>query len=293
MKKLSLIILSVCLVTLSICNVKAENITYKRLGNIYYNLTVDGKTQSNYVTAFYLGNRLAYCIEPGKEIATKTYDAYKDWSKTALSQETKNYIEKIGYYGYEYPGHQTDKYYIATQELIWKAVKQVDIKWTTGQNNTGDVINVEAEKNNILNLIKENEQKPSFENQIISGEVGEIKEIEDINNVLNNYDIKDSKYHQIQIEDNKLKIKFNQEQVEEEITFTKKHYDSNTLLVYVKEGSQKLASLRISNPEEFKIKIKSTKTPEEIVKVPSTSDDDTLKHYNVMWKIKNDIKKFN
>ncbi len=293
MKKVSLIILSVCLVTLSICNVKAENITYKKLGNIYYNLTVDGKTQSNHVTAFYLGNRLAYCIEPGKEITTKTYDTYKDWSRSSLSQETRDYIEKIGYYGYEYPGHQTDKYYIATEELIWKAIKPVDIKWTTGQNNTGNIINVEAEKNAILNLIQENNKKPSFENQIINGEIGETKELEDTNNVLNNYEIKDSKYHQIKIENNKLKITFSKNQVEEEITLTKKHYDSNTLLVYVKEGSQQLAALRISVPEESKIKIKSTKTPEEIVKVPSTSDDDILKHYNVIWKIKNDVKKFN
>lgn len=292
MKKLSLIILSVSIAVLSICNVKAENITYKKLSNIYYNLTVDGKTQSKNVTAFYLGNRLAYCIEPGKEINTNTYDTYKDWSKINISQETKTYIEKIGYYGYEYPGHQTDKYYIATQELIWKAIKPVNIKWTTGQNNAGYIINIEKEKEEILKLIENHDKKPSFINQTIIGEVNETKEIEDTNNVLNNYETS-SNYHQLKIENNKLKITFNNQEKEEEITLKRKKYDANTLLVYLKNNSQALASLRISSPEEIKIKIKSQKTPEEIVRVPNTADNIETKHFNITWTIKNNVKKFN
>lgn len=294
MKKLSLIVLSVCMFIFSIGGVSAENISYKKLQNIYYNLTVDGKTQSNHVTAFILGNRLAYCIEPGKEITTKTYDTYKDWSKTNLTKEIRDYIEKIGYYGYEYPGHRTDKYYIATQELIWKAIKPIDIKWTTGQNNTGTTINIEKEKNEILKLVEEHDIKPSFINQIITGKVNETKEIEDTNEVLNNYEI-ETPNNNIKIEDNKLKITFNNEETNlEEITLTKKTYDTNTLLVYVKEGSQQLAALRLSNKEEVKFQLQTLKEPEkEIVKVPSTADDNTIKKFGVKWNIKNNVKRFN
>ncbi len=29
---------------------------------------------------------------------------------------------EINYYGYSYPGHETDNYYVATQLLIWQIV---------------------------------------------------------------------------------------------------------------------------------------------------------------------------
>jgi len=294
MKKIWLIILSVCIFIISLGNVRAESISYQYLPNIYYNLTVDGKTTSKRVTAFYLGNRLAYCIEPGKEINTPTYDTYKDWSKTNLKKETLDYIEKLGYYGYEYPNHQTDKYYIATQELIWKAVAPVNIKWTTGQNNTGSTINVEKEKQEIINLVDAHNIKPSFIDEKIIGKIKETKEIQDINGVLNNYEIISKSNHNLKIEDNRLKITFSEEETGlEEIILKRKTYDMKTLLVYVKPGSQQLASLRLSNKEEVKFYIENQKESEEIVRVPSTADNDINKHFNILWTINNDIKKFN
>ena len=154
MKKLSLLTLGFILFSFGISFVKAETITYKKLDNIYFNMTVDGVNSSNGVTMFYLDGRLAYCIEPGVAINTKTYDSTNDWSKTTLTKEKQQYLEKIGYYGYEYPGHQTDKYYIATQELIWKSVKNIEAYFTTGPNGTGEKIDINKEKNEILALIK-------------------------------------------------------------------------------------------------------------------------------------------
>jgi len=298
MKKLSLIIMSVCIFLFSLGSVSAENISYKRLQNIYYNLTVDGKTKSNYVTAFILGNRLAYCIEPGKDITTQTYDTYKDWSKTNFSKGTRDYIEKLGYYGYEYPGHQTDRYYIATQELIWKAVNSnTNIYWTTSENGSGQIINIEQEKQNILDLVNSHDIKPSFIDEKITGKVGETVEIEDTNKVLNNYEISDSKNHQVEIKDNKLLITFNNEETDsEELILTKKKYDSKTLLVYIKDVSQKLAALRLSSDETETIEIQNYKEKEpekEIVRVPSTADENIIKKFNIKWTVKNNDKKFN
>ena len=298
MKKLSLIIMSVCIFLFSLGSVSAENISYKRLQNIYYNLTVDGKTKSNYVTAFILGNRLAYCIEPGKDITTQTYDTYKDWSKTNFSKGTRDYIEKLGYYGYEYPGHQTDRYYIATQELIWKAVNSnTNIYWTTSENGSGQIINIEKEKQNILDLVNSHDIKPSFIDEKITGKVGETVEIEDTNKVLNNYEIHDSKNHKVEIKDNKLLITFNNEETDsEELILTKKKYDSKTLLVYIKDVSQKLAALRLSSDETETIEIQNYKEKEpekEIVRVPSTADENIIKKFNIKWTVKNNDKKFN
>jgi len=152
----------------------------------------------------------------------------------------------------------------------------------------------EKEKEEIINLVNEHNIKPSFIEQKIIGKVKEKTEIKDINGVLNNYEIVSESKHNLKIEDNTLKITFNDEEIElEEIILKRKTYDSNTLLVYVKEGSQQLASLRLSNKAEVKFYIQNQKEPEEIVRVPSTSDNDVEKHFNIIWTIKNDIKKFN
>ena len=293
MKKVGLIIISVCLFICCLYSVKADDIKYKRLEGIYFNLTVDGKFESNHVTMFYLGNRLAYCIEPGKDINTKSYDSYKGWDVTSLSKEKQAYIERLGYYGYEYPGHQTDKYYIATQELIWKAVKNVTINWTTEKDNGGQAIDIEKEKTEILRLVNEDAKKPSFINQIITGKVSETVEYEDNNHVLENYSLSKSHYHNAKIIDNTLQVTFNKDEKEpEELTLTKKHYDNQTLLIYTKGDSQKLAALRLTTPDEVTIKLQNYKEPEEIVKVPNTADDYTIKRFGVAWSYNSD-RRFN
>ena len=250
------------------------NISYVRLNGIYYNQVINGVLDSNHVTSFHLGGRIAYCIEPGAEIKANTYTE-TDWSSVSLPEETRDYIEKVGYYGYEYPGHQTDRYYIAAQELIWKVVRpDIEVSWTTGINKSGSVIDVSKEKSEIESLVKSHSLTPSFAFEDVSGFLGDEIVLTDKNNVLDNYDISESKYHDIVREDNTLKIKLNEEKVDDEvITLTRKHYDNMPLIVYYKRGSQSLAALRISNEKEVSFKISNEEKPkeeEEIVEVPDT-----------------------
>ena len=300
MKKIFVVALGIIMCTLSVNIVKAETISYKRLDNIYFNLNVDGVSSSNHVTMFYLDNRLAYCIEPGAAINTKTYNSTSDWSKTGLSEETQKYLEKIGYYGYEYPNHQTPNYYIATQELIWKAIKNVDVYWTTGANGTGSVIDLSKEKNEILFLVKKHDTIPSFTNDTITGEKGTTKTFYDENMVLNDLEISKSSYHKIDKQNNKLVIDFSNDLKEETLTLTKQNYYKDLLLVYTMPGSQALASLRISNPESYSFRVKSIEIPEEpeqpkneIVKVPSTGDDYKTSHFNIVKFYNYDFRRYN
>lgn len=249
------------------------SISFVRLNGIYYNQVINGVLNSNHVTSFHLGGRIAYCIEPGAEIKTNTYTE-TDWSSISLSEEIRDYIEKVGYYGYEYPGHQTDRYYIAAQELIWKAVRpDIEVSWTTGVNKSGSVIDVSAEKKEIESLVMSRSLIPSFAFNDISGFLGDEIILTDENNVLSDYDISDSKYHEIIHEGNTLKIRLNQEKVDdEEIILTRKNYDNMPLVVYYRRGSQSLAALRISNEKELSFKISNKEKPieEEIVEVPDT-----------------------
>lgn len=275
MKKLFtfLLFLSICLT--SHYNVQAldsAKITYHRLDNIVYNRKIGNNFKTNYVTMFKLNDRIAYCVEPGVEITESYYDIYTDWSKVNFSVELKEYIEKLGYYGYEYPGHQTSRYYIAAQELIWKAVKpETEVVWTTGKNYTGEVIDVSKEKEEILSLVQKHNLKPSFSEKSFKAVVGNKIVLEDENNVLDDYEISSSEYHDVVKEGNTITITLNSEVVPEEtLTLTRKHYDDAPLLVYSKANSQTLSALRITTDKETYIKISNEEAP-EVVEVPNTS----------------------
>ncbi len=273
MKKLFVLLLLLSVILRPNYNVQAEEvrITYNKLKGIAYNQKIDGKLKSNTVTMFQMGDRIAYCVEPGVEITNNYYDIYTDWSKVNFTDELKEYIEKIGYYGYEYPGHQTNYYYIAAQELIWKAVRpDIEVTWTTGENMTGNVIDISKEKEEILNLVSKHDLKPSFSETLVKDEVGKTITLTDENNVLNDYDISESSYHKVVKDGNKLIITLNDSLVSEEtLKLTRKHYDDAPLLVYSKGNSQKLAALRISTEKETYIKVANEEVP-EIVEVPDT-----------------------
>ena len=250
---------------------ESTTITYNKLHGIAYNITVDGKFMSNTVTQFQLGDRIAYCIEPGVEINEKYYDIYTDWSAVDMSDELKSLLEKIGYYGYEYPGHQTSRYYIATQELIWKAVRpDMESVWTTGENKTGEIIDITAEKDEIMRLVNEHDLLPSFSGEVVKGVTGSKIVLEDKNNVLHNFEISESKYHDINVNGDSLEITLNDEKAQDEkltLTRKKEYYDSAPLLVYCKGDSQKLASLRITMDD---IKTDLTLENYEEIDVPDT-----------------------
>lgn len=259
-------------------SVRAEeaNISYQRLDGIFYNISVDGRFQSNHVTSFHLNDRIAYCIEPGTEINTSVYDM-GDWSLMSLSDDVKEYIEKVGYYGFEYPNHQNNYYYIAAQELIWKAVRpDAEVIWTTGVNMSGDVIDVSGYKAEIEDLVNSHSLIPSFSLEDVSDYVGSEIILEDTNGVLDYFDLSSSSYHNITKDGNKLIIKLNDEKVDTEtISMSRIYYDDAPLIIYSRGSSQKLGALRITFDKStyFTISNKEVPTPEEhyeIIEVPNT-----------------------
>ena len=250
-------------------------INYHRLDAIFYNQIVNGEIKSNHVTSFELNGRMAYCIEPGVDINERFYDI-TDWSAVNFSNELKEFIEKVGYYGYEYPGHQTNNYYIAAQELIWKKIKpDINVTWTTEKDLGGNIIDISKEKEEILKLVNNHSLLPSFSLGYFTDYISNEIVLEDKNNVLDYYDISESKFHKISREGNVLKIKLSDQKVEDEdIILTRKHYDNAPLLIYSKGSSQKLAALRITSDKSTSFKIGNKEKPyEEVIEVPNTGID--------------------
>ena len=236
------ILFGIALVFSLISSVQAKTndteIVLNNLYDYYYEIKGSNLYSSNFTSMFYANGKIAYCIEPGVGITTTTYD-----SSTNLNKQTSEYLELLGYFGYDYPTHKTTKYYLATQELIWEYVKNVSVKFTTEKNGLGTEIDLSKEKNDILRLINNYKKNPSFSREPLS--IKNTNELIDLNNVLKDYEIIGSDID-ASISGNKLV--FNSDNVgNKNITLKYKKYTNETTLVYSKGSSQKMATLRLSS----------------------------------------------
>ena len=190
MKKL-LLIISILLLTVMFNNVLAESLTRKKSGYVFTRYDPrDGITTSADYYTYEIDNTVSYCIEPGIKEGTSDYVS-SDWASTGLDLKTFNEISLIAYYGYTYPGHNTMKYQMATQGLIWDKILGSD-SWTrfsTDYWEKGEKIDVSEEKNEIEQLVSAHYQKPSFVNAVKTAYVGERIVLEDENNALNKFNV--------------------------------------------------------------------------------------------------------
>ena len=128
----------------------------------------------------------ALCIEPLAFLRPDnpaTLVDFTDWN--GLAQANKEQIKLILRYGYIYPGHQSDRYYLATQKMIWE---QGNVEVTIYPNrNFSGYYDVSAEENEIKRLISKHDLYPSFNNASFSLMKDESLELEDTNSVLGDF----------------------------------------------------------------------------------------------------------
>ncbi len=110
----------------------------------------------------------AYCIEPGKHITTYTYVGTSDYVDLGFSEELKEKLELIGYYGRDYPGHDNVRYSMAAQALIWELTGVDEVTFWTKQYEEGEEIDITKERNEIMNLVNSHKTLPSFKSNYSS-----------------------------------------------------------------------------------------------------------------------------
>ena len=95
---------------------------HKENTDYFYNRQkTDGSEHySWYMKHYTMDGVVAYCIEPGV-LEGKSYQQ-GSWKDTGLSDSIKEKLLLIGYYGYTYPGHQTEEYRAATQGMLWDII---------------------------------------------------------------------------------------------------------------------------------------------------------------------------
>ena len=232
MKKYFKVILLIVIFTFGIKGVKADTVTMSTsyIDNVWSFHYRNGDVWSYGQLPFrYVDGKLVYCLQPDVRISTSEYILY-DFSRSGYSEEDRKNMELISYYGYRYDGHDSINYYIATQDLLWRFSPDDDIKWTTTNNEYGEVIDVSNEKNEILSLVSKHNILPSFNNSNNDILVNGVLELNDDNDVLSNYDLEYDDSLIIEKDNNNIKITPTKEGEYKIKLKHKVNYDSGTYI---------------------------------------------------------------
>ena len=270
----------------NICALENDSIlTTKYIDNVWAFHYRNGKVFTYGQLPFrYQNGQMAYCIDPPTPINSNVYSSYSDWNVTGYSEEEKYQMELIAHYGYGYEGHNTIEYYMATQELIWLFSDDEYIKWTKENHSDSEEINIEKEKNEILNLVNKHNVLPSFLGRCYTQHYGMKMPINDKNNVLNNYEIKTDLEYQI----NGSLITFNLNKFGiHKVDFLQKGINNKNTIIYKSNDirSQTMAVFGFNDIKSGSITIVSDKVPVRINKRDKNTRD-LIKSDDTVFKIK-------
>ena len=215
--------------------------------------------------------QFVYCIERPKDINVTDYytEYYYNDKQFNLTDEQLERINLLGYYGYKYKNHTDTKWYGVTQFLIWKTLYG-NVYFTDTR--YGKKIDAYvSEINEIENLVNSYYKLPSFSNNSFEYSINSEYEILDNNNVLNDFEIKNSNIDSY-ISDNKLYIETKEEGIYE-ISFIKKNPAKNDYILYGLSGWQPLILPGKTRDIEFKISIKVDSGSITINKIDSENID--------------------
>ena len=286
MKKIMIFISLLIILFIKEKNVYAQTLILDRQEGIYYaRLGGDLPYYSSQFIIYRLGDEIAYCIEPSKNITTYNYVDTDGNINLPYSDEVKRKIQLIGYFGREYPGHDNVRYSMAAQALIWNLTSNQEITFYTKSNEQEDIIDVTNEKNVIMNLVN-NYQELSIPHNL-DGNYSTTMTFKDDNLV--NYEISDyggnDEYGNVTLEGNTLKIS-SKIIGNSYIELKRITYDDKGTLIYVgsSDNSQTLGRLRLpNNPYRINLNISGIK-----IRIDKRDEEgNSLQIPGIKFKVKN------
>lgn len=197
MRKIFYLIFTLFIGFLAINNVSANSFKISANRTDYYRHYYDSYLPSGerygHFSTFDIDGKVAYCIEPNVSTQDEL-DSY--WKSTApdhtLSTDTIRKLSLVAYYGYGYNGHNTLKYRMATQLLIWE-ISASDPNYSNRQfsfvnfyeSDEKTILDVSNEYNEIKRLMENSMLYPAFNQTTINNaRIGEEIAIVDTNGVL-------------------------------------------------------------------------------------------------------------
>ena len=121
MKKFVILVYFILLLLPFYVKASTVNLVRNRFDNMYtyYYDKNYGRTRYLQTDKYSFNGRMAYCLQIGTNITSISYNAFDNFDNIDINDDDLDFIKKVSYYGYDYPGHNTDKYYLATQNMIW------------------------------------------------------------------------------------------------------------------------------------------------------------------------------
>lgn len=259
-----------------------ENIYSNRIGN---------KLFSGKMGYIFLDNEIVYCLDPF-ELVGKTY--YEDQNYlNNMNKDNLKYFELVAYYGYNKTTRNNIYYYMAAQELIWERIIGGDnVYWTTGENGSGDRIDISTYKNEIEKNIERFYRLPSFNGRNLEKSMYEpIYEI-DGKNALETYNIYFDGKSEVKKENNMLLIKYLDLEWKE-IKFSKKLETEYKTKIYTGKGNQTLGrfGINIENSGSVRIKAKIPYKMNLQINLYDKLTNDKINDYNLKICDENNVEK--
>ena len=290
--KITKLLFTIIVLIIGINNIYAEDTTYtivkRRFDNVYAVYDGTDRVHLFYGQTYIINNNQAFCIEPGVDINTTTYYGTTDLSLSGLNSETINKLKYLVYYGFKYPGHNNNNYYIATQELIWRLITNRDTYWVSEEDINGPRIDISREKNEITSLIETHNTKPSFDGEEIVVEVGKKNTITDTNGVLTRYKIASSNISNAKIFGNSLIITPTSLNDTGEIVLETNIYNTEEPMLFYNGNNQKLLSVNATIPKtKSTVKIKTIARPNIRVTKVDAQTGEAIAVAGLKFKIKN------
>ena len=255
----------------------SETLVEEAIPNVYYTRRGGGKP---YMSAQYhtytMNGKVVYCIEPGVDITVHSYLGADGLVNSPYSDAVNKKIELIGHYGYDYPGHQTLRYRMATQSLIWEETGGQIVEMWTEASGWGDFINLNYERNQIMKLVNAHYNKPSFNGTTMDVIVGTEYKITDTNGLMSEYELYNADGINVRVSGND--IYFTPTTTGNlSLSVVRKHYDNTTTIVFKgsNDNSQKMGYFRFSDPVVAKLNLNVSGGKINIKKVDSENDTTT------------------
>ena len=223
------------------------------IGGRYAMIHINNQFGFDYISYLTVGDKTVFCIEP-MQLFTEGLDYHEDTAKwDELSEQTRQAIWEISYYGYSYPGHQTEKYYTATQCMIWQAVTGT---WYQPYEMDGTTIyDISGEMAEINRLRSQPQGRPSFNNQTVKMGLNSPVTLTDTKGTLGNYSITNANGINASVDGNNLTVAITSENYDKSITFSRNFSARDVNVIYGSAGYQRviwLASRRDPSPD-FKL----------------------------------------
>ena len=279
------IILAVILLVIGGAKAQAANITENKISNIFANQNYNGQELSASFGYMYADDIIAYCIDPGIPLKVGYYDKTLDFNYKHIDQTKKEKLQLIAYYGYQFPGHDTDKYYLATQSLIWETIGSTNISFTTERHRGGQAINIDGERKEILDNVNKVLTLPSFANTKVEGYLGESISLDDVNNNYFNFGYTSNNKNSYNFNNGKFNIVL-KELGSGRINIIKKISSSKESALFYADGYQSLVTLGIDVTKEGYIDILVNDPNRVRLKINNYDKNDNSPLKNSYFKIK-------